>query len=291
MQLTNILRDVGEDARRGRCYLPDDASPAFGLSSADVLATRPSAPTSAGAVHGLHGRPRRGALRGRRPRASRSSPPTRGAAPAACATGYAGILGAIERAGYDTVTRRAPPRPGRAGAVLWQAWRWREPAPGDVCAGPGPRLYWDAVAAGAAADAAAPAERAARRRRLAPTAAPTCCRAPSPTASASPDSAAHDAPHRPVRRRPRRRPRHARGRDARPRRRGVPRVPRRTLDLLGGRLRHLPERRAAGVAAGAGQPARASRSAGPFGPATDRGPGRARRRAPRRRPARRARAR
>ncbi|PWZ13760.1 Phytoene synthase, chloroplastic [Zea mays] len=36
-QLTNILRDVGEDARRGRIYLPQDELEMAGLSDADVL--------------------------------------------------------------------------------------------------------------------------------------------------------------------------------------------------------------------------------------------------------------
>ncbi len=39
-QLTNILRDVGEDARRGRIYLPGDALVRHGLTAADVLALR-----------------------------------------------------------------------------------------------------------------------------------------------------------------------------------------------------------------------------------------------------------
>ncbi|KAH9301435.1 hypothetical protein KI387_013018 [Taxus chinensis] len=37
-QLTNILRDVGEDARRGRIYLPQDELAQFGLSDEDVFA-------------------------------------------------------------------------------------------------------------------------------------------------------------------------------------------------------------------------------------------------------------
>lgn len=37
MQLTNILRDVGEDAGRGRCYLPVDVLGAFGLTPERVL--------------------------------------------------------------------------------------------------------------------------------------------------------------------------------------------------------------------------------------------------------------
>jgi phytoene synthase len=36
LQLTNILRDVGEDWRSGRLYLPQDELAAFGLSEADV---------------------------------------------------------------------------------------------------------------------------------------------------------------------------------------------------------------------------------------------------------------
>lgn len=38
LQLTNILRDVGEDWRRGRLYLPQDELVAFGLTEADVAA-------------------------------------------------------------------------------------------------------------------------------------------------------------------------------------------------------------------------------------------------------------
>lgn len=36
-QLTNIIRDVGEDARRGRIYLPQDELARFGVSEADLL--------------------------------------------------------------------------------------------------------------------------------------------------------------------------------------------------------------------------------------------------------------
>lgn len=36
LQLTNILRDVGEDWRRGRLYLPQDELDSFGLSESDI---------------------------------------------------------------------------------------------------------------------------------------------------------------------------------------------------------------------------------------------------------------
>ncbi len=39
-QLTNIIRDVGEDARRDRIYLPLDELQRFGVSQEDILAAR-----------------------------------------------------------------------------------------------------------------------------------------------------------------------------------------------------------------------------------------------------------
>jgi phytoene synthase len=41
-QLTNIIRDVGEDARRNRIYLPLDELAQFGVSEADILSYRES---------------------------------------------------------------------------------------------------------------------------------------------------------------------------------------------------------------------------------------------------------
>ena len=39
-QLTNIIRDVGEDARRDRVYIPADELARFGLSAEDIIARR-----------------------------------------------------------------------------------------------------------------------------------------------------------------------------------------------------------------------------------------------------------
>src|SRR3989338_3439924 len=39
-QLTNIIRDVGEDARRNRIYLPMDELQQFGVAAADILGAR-----------------------------------------------------------------------------------------------------------------------------------------------------------------------------------------------------------------------------------------------------------
>jgi phytoene synthase len=43
LQMTNILRDVGEDWRAGRVYLPQEELAAFGLSEADLAAGRVTA--------------------------------------------------------------------------------------------------------------------------------------------------------------------------------------------------------------------------------------------------------
>jgi 15-cis-phytoene synthase len=42
LQLTNIIRDVGEDGRRGRIYLPADELVRFGVSSSDLLKAKPT---------------------------------------------------------------------------------------------------------------------------------------------------------------------------------------------------------------------------------------------------------
>jgi phytoene synthase len=43
LQLTNILRDVGEDARRGRIYLPMEDLSRFGVAEREILEHRPGA--------------------------------------------------------------------------------------------------------------------------------------------------------------------------------------------------------------------------------------------------------
>ncbi|MGV3615328.1 MAG: phytoene/squalene synthase family protein [Fimbriimonas sp.] len=44
MQLTNFLRDVGEDARRGRIYLPQEDMASFGVVEEDILQGRVTEP-------------------------------------------------------------------------------------------------------------------------------------------------------------------------------------------------------------------------------------------------------
>ena len=122
MQLTNILRDVGEDARNGRCYLPEEDLVAFGLSREDVLR----------GVHPTDDRWRklmtfeiaraRSLYACAMPGITLLAPDSQRCA-SACAAGYAGILGAIESIGYDTFATRARLGLGARAAVAWNVWR------------------------------------------------------------------------------------------------------------------------------------------------------------------------
>ena len=119
MQLTNILRDVGEDARNGRCYLPDE----------DLARVRPHARGSARAacdarrraLAGVDGASRSGARARstRRPGpGSRCWPPTH-ALRRCLRRRLRRHPGAIEAIGYDTFARaRSLGRTARAHAVL-----------------------------------------------------------------------------------------------------------------------------------------------------------------------------
>lgn len=117
MQLTNIARDVGEDARAGRLYLPRDWMREAGLDPDAWLARPRHDPALASVVHRL--------LRAADALYARADA---GIAllPLACRPGigaarrfYAEIGREVERAGCDSVTRRAAvPFPRKAGLLV-----------------------------------------------------------------------------------------------------------------------------------------------------------------------------
>jgi phytoene synthase len=121
MQLTNILRDVGEDARNGRCYLPEDELAWFGLSRADVLRG------DLGADPRWHSFMMQQVDRARAlyaeamPGIALLAPDARRCA-TACAVGYASILDVIEANDYDTFSVRARLGGFARASVLWTAW-------------------------------------------------------------------------------------------------------------------------------------------------------------------------
>lgn len=119
MQLSNIARDVGEDARRGRLYLPEDLLREAGLAGDAFLADpRFSPPLGTvvaqilGAADTLYRRAESGILE----------------LPLACRPGmmaarllYAEIGREVERADFDSVTRRAVVSNRRKAWLLAQA--------------------------------------------------------------------------------------------------------------------------------------------------------------------------
>ncbi|MEO0863011.1 MAG: phytoene/squalene synthase family protein [Pseudomonadota bacterium] len=105
MQLTNIARDVGEDAAEGRLYLPQDWLDEAGVDPAAIL----SDPSQAHAVHGLVKRLVMEANRlYYRAEAGISALPM-AARPGIYAARfiYAGIGGQLARMGYDSLSARA----------------------------------------------------------------------------------------------------------------------------------------------------------------------------------------
>ncbi len=146
MQLTNILRDVGEDAQRARCYLPADDLARFGLTPQDVLTNRqlPQRPEWRAMMQYEVSRAR-ALYAAALPGIALLAPDAQRCA-AACATGYAGILTAIEAQDYDTISARA--RIGKLARVgiLWNAWRYRAADPDLSALGRGPRIVWEPAA-------------------------------------------------------------------------------------------------------------------------------------------------
>ncbi|MFC0435231.1 phytoene/squalene synthase family protein [Kutzneria buriramensis] len=122
-QLTNILRDVGDDLRRGRVYLPAEELRRFGVTEirqgpefrelikSEITRTREIYRQARAGVPLLH--------RGGRPTAL------------AGMDLYGGILDAIERADYDVLTRRVsvstPRQLAVAGPALVRSWLARLP--------------------------------------------------------------------------------------------------------------------------------------------------------------------
>lgn len=117
MQLTNIARDVGEDARESRLYLPTDWLAEAGIDPAGFLRDPQATPAIRAMVARL--------LREADTLYARSEAGV-AALPLACRPGifaaryiYAGISGQVRRAGHDSITTRA--RTGTAQKAGWLA--------------------------------------------------------------------------------------------------------------------------------------------------------------------------
>lgn len=154
MQLTNIARDIGEDAREGRLYLPTDWMEDAGITPAAFLANPQPTPEIRMLTRRLLDQADRLYLR---------SEPGIADLPAACRPAikaarhiYAGIGAAVARNGYDSVTIRARTSKGRklgwlarafVGSVLCNV----TPRPATLYARPAPEVAFlvDAATRGA----------------------------------------------------------------------------------------------------------------------------------------------
>ncbi len=108
MQLTNILRDVGEDLRMGRCYLPNELLVKHGVTRAALKAgaVTPGYIALLGELTEYAGSLYRQGWQG--------IPKLNGVAATAvgvAALNYEGILQKLRQNGYDNLTRRAYLRP------------------------------------------------------------------------------------------------------------------------------------------------------------------------------------
>ena len=133
-QLTNFIRDVGEDLDRGRIYLPTDDLDAHGVT-AELLADDRARRATSEPVRALlrfEAERNRDLYRRAAPGVGMLHPTSRDAI--ACATVlYGGILDQVEAAGFDVLGRRVSVPNRRRAAVaapaLWRARRARRLQP------------------------------------------------------------------------------------------------------------------------------------------------------------------
>jgi len=118
-QLTNIIRDVGEDARKNRVYLPVEDLQRFGVPAADVLqskqtpAFRSLMEFEAERARGYYARAM-AALPAQDRRAQRPG--------LIMAAIYRTLLSEIQREGFQVLTRRTSLTPLRKFWIAWRTW-------------------------------------------------------------------------------------------------------------------------------------------------------------------------
>ncbi|MBC8086595.1 MAG: phytoene/squalene synthase family protein [Phycisphaerae bacterium] len=123
LQMTNILRDVGEDAGRGRCYLPGEELAQFSMQREEILRGTVSHQDERWRAFMQFQIARSRELYRMAEPGVRMLDRDAQCCATICATGYAGILGAIERRGYDSLGGRAHVSMTRKAAVMFSAWR------------------------------------------------------------------------------------------------------------------------------------------------------------------------
>ena len=118
-QLTNIIRDVGEDARKNRVYLPIEDLKRFGVPAADLLQARESSAfRSLMAFEAERARSYYERALAALPAADRRAQRP-GLIMAAI---YRGLLDEIQRDGFRVLSRRTSLTPLRKFWIAWRTW-------------------------------------------------------------------------------------------------------------------------------------------------------------------------
>ncbi len=118
-QLTNIIRDVGEDARRNRIYLPQDELARFGVADVDILNSRHTPEFAAlMAFQAQRAREHYERAFAQLPKADRKAQ----RAGLVMAAIYRTLLDEIERDGFLVLDRRTSLPPARKAWLALKAW-------------------------------------------------------------------------------------------------------------------------------------------------------------------------
>ncbi|GAB3453564.1 phytoene/squalene synthase family protein [Kineococcus endophyticus] len=117
-QLTNFVRDVGEDLDRGRVYVPEEDLARFGLTREDLFAARAAGttPQAVRDVLAFEAERTRELYAYAEPGLDMVHPTSRDCLRTAYLL-YGGILGEVEAAGFDVLSRRVKVGMGRRLAV------------------------------------------------------------------------------------------------------------------------------------------------------------------------------
>ena len=118
-QLTNVIRDVGEDARKNRIYLPMDDLKRFNVPASDILQSRESAQFRALMAFQAE------RARGYYDRAMAALPPEDRRAQRSgliMAAIYRSLLREIERDGFRVLTQKTSLTPLRKLYIAWKTW-------------------------------------------------------------------------------------------------------------------------------------------------------------------------
>ena len=118
-QLTNIIRDVGEDGRKNRIYLPMEDLQQFGVTAADILQARPSP----GFTKLMQFQARRAESFYARAFDALPAEDRRTQRPGLImAAIYRQLLAEIEQDGFSVLTQRTSLTPLRKFWIAWKTW-------------------------------------------------------------------------------------------------------------------------------------------------------------------------